>query len=110
VAGQEDVVHLEAGVAAEEALEVIVVVEALEVAEALEDSVTAAAVVVVAEDSGEVVVVSEGHDIPEGLRLVARVNLIWPEGLAVTEPVVHMVDDDLVQIYCPLFCTMVPHK
>lgn len=67
MAGQEDVVHLEAGVAAEEVLEVIVVVEALEVAEAQEGSLLAAAVVVVA-DSGEVVV-SEGHDIPEAYDL-----------------------------------------
>jgi hypothetical protein len=66
VVGQEDVVHLEVGAVAEEALEVIVVVEALEVAEAQEDSVPAAAVVAVAEeDSGEVVVASEGHDIPK---------------------------------------------
>ena len=62
--GQEDVVHLEVGVVAEEALEVIVVVEASEVAEGREVSVSAVAVVAVAgEDSGEVVVVSEGHDI-----------------------------------------------
>ena len=67
MAGQEDVVHLEAGVAAEEVLEVIVVVEALEVAEAQGGSLLAAAVVVVA-DSGEVVV-SEGHDIPEAYDL-----------------------------------------
>ena len=60
--GQEDVVHLEAG-AVEEALGVTVVAEALEVAEAQEGSISAVAVVAVAEDSGEVVVVIGGHDI-----------------------------------------------
>jgi hypothetical protein len=64
VVGQEDEVHLEVGVVAEEALEVIVAGEASEVAEGREGSVPAVAVVAVAEgDSGEVVVVSEGHDI-----------------------------------------------
>ena len=65
-ARQEDVVHHEAGVVAEGALEVIVVVEALEAAEAQEGSEAregSAAVVAVAEDLGEVVVASEGHDI-----------------------------------------------
>jgi hypothetical protein len=62
--GQEDVVHHEAGVAAEEALEVIVVVEALGAAEAQEGSaVEEGSVVAVAEDLEEVVVVSEAHDI-----------------------------------------------
>jgi hypothetical protein len=61
VVAQEDVVHLEVGAVAEEALEVIVVAGALEVAE--EDSVSAVAEVVAAVVSGEVVVVFEGHDI-----------------------------------------------
>lgn len=69
---QEDVVHHEVGVVAEEALEVIVAEEASEVivvAEALgaaEAPEGLAVVVAVAEDSedlGEVVVVSEDHDI-----------------------------------------------
>ena len=63
VVRREDVVDFEVGAVAEEALEVIVVAEALEVVEVQEDSVSAVAVVVAAEDSGEVVVVSEGHDI-----------------------------------------------
>jgi hypothetical protein len=61
--GQEDAVHLEVGAVAEEALGVTVDAEALGVAEAQEGSVSAVAVVAVAEDSGEVVVVTEGHDI-----------------------------------------------
>ena len=63
---QEDVVHHEAEEVAEEALEVIVVAEALGAAEAQEGSAVGeglAMVVAVAEDLGEVVVVSEGHDI-----------------------------------------------
>ena len=67
--GQEDVVHLEVGAVAEEALEVIVVVEASEVVEAQEASVLAVAAVAVAEDSGEVVVVSEGHDSQKCVNL-----------------------------------------
>ena len=58
-----DVVDLEVGAVAEEALEVIVVAEALEVAEAPEVSVSAVAVVAAVEDSGEVVVVPEGRDM-----------------------------------------------
>jgi hypothetical protein len=62
---QEDVVHHEAGVAAEEALEVIVVAEALGAAEAQEGSAVeeGSVVVAVAEVLGEVVVVSAGHDM-----------------------------------------------
>ena len=60
---QEDVVHLEVGAVAVEALEAIVVAGASGVAEAQEASVSAAAVVAVEEDSGVVAVVSEGHDI-----------------------------------------------
>ena len=60
---QEDVVHLEVGAVAVEALEAIVVAGASGVAEAQEASVSAAVVVAVEEDSGVVVVVSEGHDI-----------------------------------------------
>ena len=64
VVGQEDVVHLEVGAVAVEALEAIVVAGASGVAEAQEASVSAVAVVAVAvEDSEEVVVVSEGHDM-----------------------------------------------
>ena len=59
----QDVVHLEAGAVAEEALGVTEVAEVLEVAEAREGSVSAVAVVAVVEDSGEVVVVTGGHDI-----------------------------------------------
>jgi hypothetical protein len=59
---QEDVVHHEAGVVAE-ALEVIVVAEALGAAEAQEGSAVVVAVGEDSEDLGEVVVVSEGHDI-----------------------------------------------
>ena len=60
---QGDVVHHEAGVVAEEALEVIVVAEALGAAEAQEGSAVVVAVAEDSEDLGEVVVVSEGHDI-----------------------------------------------
>jgi hypothetical protein len=74
---QEDVVHHEAGVVAEEALEVTVVAVALalEVVEAQEGSAVAVAVV----EDLEVVVVFEDHDtvfmhmkheFPNGLRLV----------------------------------------
>jgi hypothetical protein len=66
VVGQEDVVHLEVGAVAVEVLEAIVVAGASGVAEAQEASVSAVAVVAVAvavEDSEEVVVVSEGHEI-----------------------------------------------
>ena len=64
--GQEDVVHLEVGAVAVEALEAIVVAGASGVAEAQEASVSAVAAVAAAvavEDSEEVVVVSEGHDM-----------------------------------------------
>jgi hypothetical protein len=99
---QADVVHHEAGVVAEEALEVIVaegasevtvVAEALGAAEAQEGSV---AVVAVVEDLGEVVVVSEGHDMivymyvkhklqtrPNGLRLVGNGERIWSDHLKI---------------------------
>ena len=70
--GPEGVVHPEVGAVVEEALEAIVVVEALEAAGVQEDSVSAAAVVAVAEDSGEVVVVSEGHDILEAQKCASR--------------------------------------
>ena len=66
VVGQEDVVHLEVGVVAVEALEAIVVAGASGVAEAQEASVSAVVVVAVAvvvEDSEVVVAVSEGHDM-----------------------------------------------
>jgi hypothetical protein len=62
---QEDVVHHEAGVVAEEALEAIVVAEALGAAGTQEGSavVVAVAEAEASEDLGEVVVVSEAHDI-----------------------------------------------
>jgi hypothetical protein len=72
VVGQEDVVHLEVGAVVVEALEAIVVAGASGVAEAQEASVSAVAVVAVAvvvEDSEEVVVVSEGHDILEASKM-----------------------------------------
>jgi sorbitol-specific phosphotransferase system component IIA len=49
VVGQEDMVRPKVGAVAEEAMEVVVVVEALGIAEA--------------EDTGEITVVSEGHDL-----------------------------------------------
>jgi len=86
----------EAGVVAEEALEEaleeIVVAEALGAAEAQEGS---AVVVAVAEDLGEVVVVSEGHDIGfmyvkhelqtrlNGLRLVGSGERTWSDHLKI---------------------------
>ena len=68
---QEDVVDHEAGVAVAEALEVIVVAEALGAGEAQEGSAVeegsvveeGLVVVAVEEDLGEVVVVSEAHEI-----------------------------------------------
>lgn len=60
---QGGVVHHEAGVVAEEALEAIVVAEALGAAEAQEGSAVVVAVAEASEDLGEVVVVSEAHDI-----------------------------------------------
>jgi hypothetical protein len=59
----EDVVHHEAGVVAEEALEAIVVAEALGAAEAQEGSAVVVAVAEASEDLGEAVVDSEAHDI-----------------------------------------------
>lgn len=58
---QEDIVHSEVG---------LVVQEALKVAVAQESSVSAVAVVVMAEDSMEVVVVSKGHDIAFDMSLL----------------------------------------
>jgi len=104
---QEDVVHHEAGVVAEEASEVIVAEEALEVivvAEALgaaEAQEGSAVVVAVAEDLGEVVVVTEDHDIVfmyvkhklqtslNGLRLVGSGERTWSDHLKIATLSVH---------------------
>jgi hypothetical protein len=102
---QEDVVHHEAGVVSEEVLEVIVAEEALEVivvAEALGEALGAAEAQegsavgpAVGEDLGEVVVVSEDHDIVfmyvkhklqtrlNSLRLVGSGERTWSDHLKI---------------------------